>query len=505
MLAMTRHRPPDGPPPEPPILSGRVPPNDLSAEAVVLTECLLDPSKMTVVRAVFGEDESDVFYSDNHRLIFDAMADLDDRREPVDLISVKHWLEERQLIQRAGGAKYLGVLIGETPSTGNVERVAQIVSKMKGRRKLISLAQKVAGEGYGVVDEHWFSKSIAELNQLSERPTDQGWTVLDSVDIFEELPPIPWVVEELEIAPGPPTMFAGYGYSKKTLTTQAIGMAVASGRDALGRWAVRQGKVVHVDYEQGGRLTRERYQRLARGMGVEPHELVGQLEVVPLPRTYLDTPNAESVYCRHLEGATLAIVDSLRAAAPSVDENSSEARIPLDMLARVSERTGCAFIVIHHARKPQITNTGGKKMNIRGSGALFDACQCIFVLGSEEGDETAHADHEKARITGKRQPTFAIRAVDSEDRSRLVMQAEDAEDVEEQRETNAFDQLQERVLSVVRKHPGMNTRTVCKLARKRFSDVSAALQVLESEGIVKNLAGGNKGASWHAHAKGHRP
>ena len=501
MQAMAFQRPPDQPPREPPILSGRVPPNDLEAEAAVLAACLLDVSRLTIVRAVLV-DGSDSFYSDNHRLIFDAMCDLQNRGEVIDAVTVKHWLADRELIQRAGGAKYIGALVDETPAVGNVETHARIVAEMRRRRALIAKCQFIQAAGYGEVSEAWVAESVADITTLGTTASSAD-VVLDAPAIFAELPPIPWICEDLEIAPGPPTMFAGYGYSKKTLSTQSLAMSVASGSHAFGRWPVRQGKVVHVDYEQGARLTCERYQRLGRGLELDEASMAGQLELISLPRTYLDSPNAESVYCRWFDGATMAVVDSLRAAAPSVDENSSEARIPLDMLARVSERTGCTIIVIHHARKPQVQSSGGVKMNIRGSGALFDACQCIFVLGSEEGDETARATHEKARITGNKQAPFAIRATDSADRSELVMTAEDAEELEEKQANRQIDALASRILTTVRKHPGMGTKAIAKLAHKRPGAVATALEILEADGAVKNLNEGTRGgARWHAHAKG---
>jgi hypothetical protein len=487
-------------PPEPPILSGRVPPNDLGAEAAVISAILLDPSKLLEVRAVLA-DGADSFYSDQHRLLFEAMVDLADRGEPLDNITVIHWLRDRELVQRAGGAKYLGAIVDATPAVANVGEHAGIVADMRARRRLIAECQRIAAEGYGEVVESWVDVSVSEIAELTDGRLASSWNVLDADDIFAELPPIPWVVEGLEIAPGPVTMIAGYGYSKKTLSAQALAIAVAGGLPVWDRWSSRQGKVVHVDYEQGARLTRERYQRLARGMQLEASQLRGQIEVVSLPGTYLDSANAEAVFSRQLDGATLAIVDSYRAAAPTIDENSSEARMPLDMLGRVSERTGCAVIVIHHARKPQPLAGGGKKHGIRGTGALFDACQSIFVLGAEDGNDPSLATHEKARITGKLVDDFALRAVDLDGRWGLQILAEDADQLEDDRAKAETDALCNHILQVVRSNPGMATRTVTKLARRKYSSVSAALQILEADGSVQDLKVGRGGSKWHAHAQ----
>ena len=157
--------------------------------------------------------------------------------------------------------------------------------------------------------------------------------------------------------------------------------------------------MLHLDYEQGARLTRERYQKIARAHGVGPDDLGDRLAVVSLPPVYLDSPGAEDLLSREADGHKLVIVDSLRAAAPSVDENSSDIRRVLDTMTRASERTGAAFVVVHHATKPSETKRA-VRYSLRGSGALYDAAGSVVVLDGEKG-EAPMVHHEKARISGK--------------------------------------------------------------------------------------------------------
>src|SRR5687768_17999122 len=44
-------------------------------------------------------------------------------------------------------------------------------------------------------------------------------------------------------------------------------VCIATGTRVFGMHPVRQGRVMHLDYEQGRRLTRTRYQRLAAALG----------------------------------------------------------------------------------------------------------------------------------------------------------------------------------------------------------------------------------------------
>ncbi len=268
---------------------------------------------------------------------------------------------------------------------------------------------------------------------------------LDAAAIFAALEPIQYIIQGIDLCPGAPAMWAGYGYSGKTAAAQSAALTIASGDPSArvwGQFAATPGRVLHLDYEQGSRLTRERYQRLAFPMMLGPEDLGDRLSLVTMPSRYLDQPAAESEIERLVTGYQLVIVDSLKAAAPSLDENSSEVRRVLDMLSRISERTGAAFVVIHHARKPNATQQGGAKMAIRGSGALFDACGSVLVFEAEKGQPT-RITHEKARASGILTDDFEITITDIPDganpRAGLLVSASGAPSREDRSEEQARD------------------------------------------------------------------
>lgn len=257
--------------------------------------------------------------------------------------------------------------------------------------------------------------TVADLVPLERPPLSPDWNLLDVSELAKALPPVPWVCEPLGLAPGAISLVAGYGYSRKTMAMQSLGLSVAAGKPIWGLFSARRGPFVHLDYEQGRRLTQERYQRLARGMGFELADLApGALRVGCMPRIYLDEKETFDSLVRLVDGAAFVLVDSLRAAFPHADENSSEVRSYLDVLSRVSERTGAAFAVIHHARKPQQGNDTGATFAIRGSSALFDACQSVYVfIGEKNTPTTVH--HQKDRIRGACLDDFGLDGVDVPD------------------------------------------------------------------------------------------
>jgi hypothetical protein len=232
-------------------------------------------------------------------------------------------------------------------------------------------------------------------------------TFLSDEEVFRKEAPSILVVPALGLAPGPPSGIFGQGYVGKTIIAMSLGLAVALGRPLWGLYSVRQGSYVHFDYEQGRRLTKIRIQRLAAGLGASKEDLAGRLKVAIYPRLNLTTPAAEDHYSRVLEGHTIAVIDALKGITPGIDENSSHIRDYLAALSRASERTGCALVLLHHAGKTPVAGERPRKESGRGSSAIFDECQSVFVITAKKG-EPALVSHEKDRELGMTVADFGL-------------------------------------------------------------------------------------------------
>ena len=355
----------------------------------------------------------------------------------------------------------------------------------------------LALEAYGGRSEPGQAGRILHaLADAGVKDTPEAESLLGVPEIFAPLAPVNYLCPSFDMAPGAPTLVAGYGFSGKTLALQDLALAVATGTLAWGRFPVRLGRVLHIDFEQGAYLTRLRYQRLARARGIDPADLGDRLALAPFPGWYLDGDTHDE-YRRISEGFDLVLVDSFRAACPRTDENASEARIPLDRLTRASEETGGTSVVIHHARKPSQNAQGGARMSIRGSGALYDASGSALIFSGEKGEPPTIA-HEKARITGRLHPDFRLWIedveVDGDPCGGLRVAHLDAGDPKaNQGATGRFDELKGRVLALVQEEGsiagGVNTVQVRLGARRE--DVRAAVAHLIQLGALK------RGGSYH--------
>jgi hypothetical protein len=216
----------------------------------------------------------------------------------------------------------------------------------------------------------------------------KAFPTINARKIAEPLPPIRWLCESLSMmAGGRPVMISGYGNVGKTFAAQELALAVAAGRETFWGGIPLQlsGPVLHLDYEQGDLLTRWRYHRLAYGLGLELAALEDKLLLSTLPGDKLTDAGAEAKLVTRCQGAALVLIDSYNAGCPGLDENASTAGEPLQMLLRVSQRTGAAIVVLHHEGKPAADGGRAAAHRVRGSSAIHAALGGGVSFSSEDG------------------------------------------------------------------------------------------------------------------------
>ncbi len=135
------------PPPDP---SGKAPPHDLAAEAVTLSDAILDREALQRVLDILKPEH---FYSRPNSRIMQALVALHAAGTPVDAALVASWLHDRQWLSECGGSAYIGQLVDATPAVGNVGAHAKRVYELWRRREIIARADRIRCEGYGDVGE----------------------------------------------------------------------------------------------------------------------------------------------------------------------------------------------------------------------------------------------------------------------------------------------------------------------------------------------------------------
>ncbi len=158
----------------------KLPPSNVDAEQAVIGSLLLDRDALVKVSGFLHAED---FFRNSHRHIYEAMLQLYERREPADIVTVTDELERRGQLADAGGLGYIHSLATIVPTAIHVEHYAHIVERTALKRRLISVAGRIATIGYDdtLEVEEAFDQSEQLLFQLVQRRTKGEFVPIDGV------------------------------------------------------------------------------------------------------------------------------------------------------------------------------------------------------------------------------------------------------------------------------------------------------------------------------------
>ena len=169
----------------------RIPPHSVESEQSILGSILLDKDAIiTVAETITPTD----FYKDAHRIIYESMMALNNKNEPIDMVTLTDELRKRGYLDDIGGVTYLTSLSTIVPTTSNVKYYAEIVKEKSVLRQLIKASNDIINLGYGsgenaedVLD--FAEKKIFDISQ--ERTSDDfkpiNQVLMDTYDMIESI------------------------------------------------------------------------------------------------------------------------------------------------------------------------------------------------------------------------------------------------------------------------------------------------------------------------------
>lgn len=166
----------------------RVPPQNMEAEQAVLGSILLQAEALvTAMERLSGED----FYSPEHGLIYEAMIELGEDNQPIDLVTLTAWLQNKQHLEEIGGVSYLAKLVSGVPTAANVDYYAQIVEEKSLLRRLIRTATQIVQNGYAASEDVGVLLSEAEsrILEIANNRSSSGFISIRDVlmEVFEKV------------------------------------------------------------------------------------------------------------------------------------------------------------------------------------------------------------------------------------------------------------------------------------------------------------------------------
>ncbi len=155
----------------------RLPPQSIEAEQSVLGALLIDRDAVIEVADLVRPQD---FYRQAHGTIYEAILELYDKREPVDIVTVSEVLERRDALEQVGGSAYLTSLINLTPTAVNAVHYARIVERKAVLRNLIGAAGRIAAIGYDESADigESIDRAEQELFAVSQKRVETGFSQL---------------------------------------------------------------------------------------------------------------------------------------------------------------------------------------------------------------------------------------------------------------------------------------------------------------------------------------
>ena len=119
-------------------------PQNTDAEEAVLGAILVSPVCLTRV-VEFITPES--FYKPAHRYVYEAMLQLFNSNDRIDIVSVSDVLNMNQKLELVGGRAFINDLSFKTITTSNVEYYAKQIQEKAIKRSLINAGSEIVTSG----------------------------------------------------------------------------------------------------------------------------------------------------------------------------------------------------------------------------------------------------------------------------------------------------------------------------------------------------------------------
>ena len=140
-------------------VQGRVLPHALDLEEAVLGALMLEKDSIISIQDYLT---SEAFYSEAHRIVYNAIEKLSAELKPIDLLTVTDKLKQEGKLKAIGGPQFLARLTQKVASAANLDYHATIVAQKYVQRELIRTADEILQRSF---DE---SKDIADLIGFAE-------------------------------------------------------------------------------------------------------------------------------------------------------------------------------------------------------------------------------------------------------------------------------------------------------------------------------------------------
>ncbi|OUU01856.1 MAG: replicative DNA helicase [Bacteroidetes bacterium MED-G17] len=214
-------------------LGGKIPPQALELEEAVLGALMLEKNAAERVMDLLHPN---CFYSDKHKVVFEAIKKLFADGEPIDLLTVKNQLAKNGTLEMAGGSVSIARLTNKVASAANLEFHSHLLIEKFIQRSLIQVSTEIGKEAYEETNDAFQLLDNAEkrLYAIKDESLKKNFNSIDDL-VAKAIEQIESAKSSSDTITGVPTGFNSL--DKITNGFQKSDLIILAGRPGMGKTA----------------------------------------------------------------------------------------------------------------------------------------------------------------------------------------------------------------------------------------------------------------------------
>ncbi|SMD37855.1 replicative DNA helicase [Reichenbachiella faecimaris] len=212
---------------------GKMQPQAVDIEETVLGALMLEKDALTTVIDILKPQS---FYDDRHAKIYEAIVQLFNKSEPVDIMTVTAQLRKNGTLEIAGGAYHIANLTTRVNSAANIEYHARIITEQAIKRDLIRISAKIQEDAFEDTEDVFelLDRTEQALFEISESNIKKNYAGMQQL-MHEAIMEIEARKEHKDGLTGVPSGFTEL--DRVTAGWQASDLVIIAARPAMGKTA----------------------------------------------------------------------------------------------------------------------------------------------------------------------------------------------------------------------------------------------------------------------------
>jgi len=162
------------------LVYGKVPPQAKELEEAVLGAVMLEKSAFDTVAEIL---KPECFYVDAHQRVFKVMQVLQQKNQPIDILTVVEGLKSNDELELVGGPYFVTRLTNAVVSSANIEAHARIIVQKFIQREIIRISGETINDSYNSTADVFdlLQSAVNSLSELGAHAGHGGMVGIESV------------------------------------------------------------------------------------------------------------------------------------------------------------------------------------------------------------------------------------------------------------------------------------------------------------------------------------